>query len=451
MYKGILARRGRAPLPILLLGLLVGSLAMGGCDLDTLLEAEDPFSVTPGTARDTANLTTLYAGSRSQFALAYAGQQNREGGVVMMSGLMSDELYSSDSFSSRWEIDTRNVDYDGLSAASQHAFVYLQRARAEALNAVDVFEGSARDGNDQHAELFSIAGYSVTLLAENFCSGVPLSRITEEGVEFGDPLSTTQLYELAIQYFDDAIAQPDGGESQRNVARVGKARALLDLGRFSEAAQVAAQVPDAMPPFEIEYAAGSFETPNAVFNMINEERRFSVSLQEGTANQGLPYGAVAAGDPRVELDPDPVVGNAGIDAYLQFKYPSQGAPIPLATATEARLIEAEAALDMGDSGAYLTILNDLRADEGLGPLADPGTPAARVDQFFAERAYFLWLTGHRLSDLRRLIRQYGRTQDQVFPTGMTPYGLSYGTSVSMPVPFDEVNNPNYTGCTDTGA
>jgi hypothetical protein len=64
---------------------------VGACDLDELLEAEDPFTVTPGVARDTANLETLFAGARSQFALAFGGLQNREGGVVVMSGLMSDE------------------------------------------------------------------------------------------------------------------------------------------------------------------------------------------------------------------------------------------------------------------------------------------------------------------------------------------------------------------------
>lgn len=101
--------------------------------------------------------------------------------------------------------------------------------------------------------------------------------------------------------------------------------------------------------------------------------------------------------------------------------------------------------------AYLPFVNALRSDIGLAPLADPGSPAARVDQFFAERAYFLWLTGHRLSDLRRLIRQYGRTESEVFPTGRTIYELAYGNSVSMPVPFVEINNPNYTGCTDVGA
>src|SRR5688572_21987849 len=71
---------------------------VSACDLDSLLKAEDPFTVTPDVARDTANLTTLYAGARAQFALAFGGLQNREGGIVMVAGLMSDELYSSDSF-----------------------------------------------------------------------------------------------------------------------------------------------------------------------------------------------------------------------------------------------------------------------------------------------------------------------------------------------------------------
>src|SRR5688572_12236602 len=91
---------------------------LGACDLDELLEAKDPFTVTPGVARDTANLETLYAGARSQFALAYGGQQNREGGVIVVSGLMSDELYSSDNFGTRRAVDSRTIDYDISNAAS---------------------------------------------------------------------------------------------------------------------------------------------------------------------------------------------------------------------------------------------------------------------------------------------------------------------------------------------
>src|SRR5262245_35991346 len=193
-------RTGRKALLLLALPLLTA------CDLDTLLEAKDPFTVTPGVARDTANLETVYAGARSQFALAFGGLQNNEGGVVVMSGLMSDELYSSDNFSTRRAVDARVISYEISNAASDHAVVYLQRARAEALNGIDLYLSSSRTGSARHAELYNIAGYSVLMLVENFCTGIPLSRITETGVEFGEPKSAQELYTLAISYFDAAIA-----------------------------------------------------------------------------------------------------------------------------------------------------------------------------------------------------------------------------------------------------
>jgi tetratricopeptide (TPR) repeat protein len=220
---------------------------LGACNLDTLLEAKDPFTVTPPVARDTANLETLYAGARSEFALAFGGQQNTEGGIVMVTGLMSDELYSSDNFSTRRAVDTRTIDYDISNASSDHAFIYLQRARAEALNAIDLYATSPRAGDARHSELYSIAGYSIIMLAENFCTGIPLSRITETGTEFGAPMSVTELYTLAISYFDKALEQPNADAQALNLARVGKGRALQDLGQFAQAATAVASVRPASP------------------------------------------------------------------------------------------------------------------------------------------------------------------------------------------------------------
>jgi hypothetical protein len=164
---------------------------------------------------------------------------------------------------------------------------------------------------------------------------------------------------------------------------------------------------------------------------------------------------------------------------------------------EARLIEAEAQLQAGGA-AWLATLNALRTDgtysgadsavvsvdttyppegeegamqvdttyhvdtlwnagsggvAGLAPLTDPGTPEARVDLVFRERAFWLYLTGHRQGDLRRLIRQYGRDPETVYPTG--PYSGGYGTygsDVDAPVPVQErQTNPRYAGCISRGA
>jgi hypothetical protein len=132
---------------------------------------------------------------------------------------------------------------------------------------------------------------------------------------------------------------------------------------------------------------------------------------------------------------------------------------------EARLIEAEAALKAGDVTTWLAKLNGIRAqvrtlmtaytnpqtytlnnpntfvtNTTLAPLTDPGTAASRVDLTFRERAFWMYGTGHRLGDLRRLIRQYGRTAESVFPTGTWHKGGPYGTDVALIVPFNEEQN-----------
>jgi hypothetical protein len=72
---------------------------------------------------------------------------------------------------------------------------------------------------------------------------------------------------------------------------------------------------------------------------------------------------------------------------------------------------------------------------------DAGTPTARVDQLFRERAFTLFGRGTRTGDMRRLIRQYGRSAETVFPTGPWHKGGNYGTDVNLPIPFVETNNP----------
>jgi hypothetical protein len=65
-----------------------------------------------------------------------------------------------------------------------------------------------------------------------------------------------------------------------------------------------------------------------------------------------------------------------------------------------------------------------------------------VDLVFRERAFWLFSTGHRTGDLRRLVRHYGRTPATVFPTGAWHKGGNYGADVTMPIPQAEQNNPN---------
>ena len=124
----------------------------------------------------------------------------------------------------------------------------------------------------------------------------------------------------------------------------------------------------------------------------------------------------------------------------------------MASGAEARLIEAEAELKKANNATFLQKINDLRAFQKLGPVTDPGTPAARVDLLFRERAFSLFATSHRLGDMRRLVRQYARPAESVFPTGnYHKDGLKFGTDVNFIVPAPERNNPKFTGCIDRAA
>jgi hypothetical protein len=50
--------------------------------------------------------------------------------------------------------------------------------------------------------------------------------------------------------------------------------------------------------------------------------------------------------------------------------------------------------------------------------------------------------------MRRLIRVYGRNSETVFPTGDYHKNGTYGPDVNLPIPIEEQNNPNFTGCLD---
>ena len=177
---------------------------------------------------------------------------------------------------------------------------------------------------------------------------------------------------------------------------------------------------------------------------------------------------VSSNDPRtpyVTLGPGPFGGMMNFPANY-----AQSGPVTLtmASATEARLIQAEAELVADPAGGtWLTRLNQLRQTVGLADTTDPGAglsePAAmraRVDLLFRERAFWLYLTGHRQGDLRRLIRQYaalGYAPDLVYPSSASgatyPGGTGlYGEVLVAPVPASERElNPQYSGCINSGA
>jgi len=135
--------------------------------------------------------------------------------------------------------------------------------------------------------------------------------------------------------------------------------------------------------------------------------------------------------------------------------------VPVVNGLDARLIAAEARLRTGDYAGMMTILNGLRASPprlgevqppAMAALPVPADSASAVSLYFREKAFWTFSRGQRLGDLRRLMRQYGRSEDNTFPVGTHYKGGVYGDDVNLPVPKNEEgNNPNFQGCLDRNA
>lgn len=474
--------KGLRPLPrVLALGAL--ALPLGACDLDRVLAVRDPEQVSPSELENAGSVPGLYNGALRSFFVAYSGAG--DDAYLTTSGLISDEMYAGDTFTTRLATDQRDQQAVALGNTSDAAYARLQLARGVALRAAAAAEafgvGNAGPASlpATLATLRAIEGYTYVTLAEGFCGNIPFTVVPATGSI--DPLDVT-LFRAGISTnaaFDSAIVRMTSAvaaQPTNNLARVGLGRAQLNRGNYAQAAAAVAGVPTNYV-FRIEHSANAAAQYNPVF-ALQSNGRYGVANDEGgiqnpdqlatgagfntDEGEGLAFRAYM--DPRVPWFANGGAFAPGTNLHMDGRYIDYNSDVPLASGVEARLIEAEAQLAAG--GDWLGTLNALRAQastlipllypaipdalkatfpQTLAPLTDPGTAAGRVDLVFRERALWMYMTGHRLGDLRRLVRQYGRSQETVFPSG--PYwrqvGGVYGNDVAFPVPFTEVNNTLY--------
>lgn len=398
----------------------------------SLTDVNAPDVVQPASLENPSGADALWAGAMSRTTTVFAQ-------TLISSGEMTDELQSTLAAGS--DADKRRVNDPGIVGA--YPYANMHAARITTLQALGVAERIGLQQKTHIGQLFSLLGYIELSFAEQLCSGIPLGAIVDGQDISGKPLTTAEMYTQAIADFDSAIVYAADSARIGNLARVGRGRALLNLGQFATARAAVANVPTAYVYRTENSAAVQI---NAVFDAINSAKRTTVADREGL--NGLNFRT--AGDPRI---PTQLLGKGSdgvTDLYGFTPYNSLASPIVVASGVEARLIEAEVLLRAGSASDALVLLNTLRATvSGLAPLTLQSDDASRVDQLFRERAFWLFLTGHRQGDLRRMIRLYGRTQDAVFPTGAYPKGGAvYGAEVTFAPEVFQQNNPYYHGCLD---
>ena len=457
-------------------------LALAACDPGRTLHPTDRSTITPQQLYGSKqNLPTARLSAIGDFQIAFGGSADEAGGGheghINMTGLFVDELTDEETFPTRIQVDTRIAP--AVNASLRGVFLDLQTTRVSA-ERTDTAYQKFDSLNVGHAEMVDLAGFDYVMFAENYCSGIPFSTLAFTGkITYGEPLPTDSIYGRAFADFQRAahlaqatiVAANDTGDAATAAeaqiylyaAQVGMGRVLLDEGQYGAAATAVSGIPGNFA-YQMEFSTNTVKQNNGVWYYgAPGGFLFGVSDIEGV--NGLQFtdtSSMAVSptvDPRVPVQNTQQFGFNGFSFPFmnQLKYPVASSNIDVADGIEAKLILAEAAFKASDFATEKANLDSARAQFGPPVFATvspiPIDSVAGLDgnnatlTFFRERAFDLYLTAHRLSDLRRLVRQYGFDPNAVFPIGLdATTGTNYGSDVTLPGSSDEANNPLYHGC-----
>lgn len=485
------------------------ALLLAACNRDKILRVTDPDIINPQDLSSAEAAEALRVGALSRLNDITGGSQgggSLNEGIFIFGGVLTDEWRSTDTFVQRDEIDSRLQQLTNTALTLEARGLYRTRVAAEL--AIPVLRTYKPLAVSDVGQMWWIHGWAEATIAENFCNGMPMSFLDASNtIQYGEPETNVSIYNRALKSLDSANANTAAGAPRGDTVKwlsaITKGRVLLDLGNYALAGSTvtAANVPNDFK-FTMFYSSSTPGPQNQIWALNNSAGRYMVANNEGPL--GLNPGS--ANDPRVPVCVNTATTGAGAPCrnfdtpngsnsrttafdntftagnfLMQLVWPNPDADMAIVMAAEARLIEAEAALRSGDVVTFLAKLNLLRANFStfkqptnpctatgttvpgcpviptggnlLPLLTDPGSQAAREDLLFRERGFWLWSTGRRLPDLRRLVRPvaeggFGRPESSVFPTGPYFKGSTYGTDKFLLVPIAEQNNPQYKGCID---
>jgi starch-binding outer membrane protein, SusD/RagB family len=435
---------------------------------DDPLEVDIVGTVTDESINSAASANALRVGTLGSINGITAGATGTfERGWVDI-GLLADEWKTSGPQQQYGELDRRTVPNTNTNLQNYYASLHRTRARArEAIDALIAYRPSPAWGIGQ---MYIATALAELQLAEHFCNGVPLSGLVDGVVTYGPPRPISDILALASAHLDTAFTYLTATDATTvlhlNLAKILKARVLLNIGGQAPAAAAAVAGIPTSYAYQLTFAQGTGD--NGIWAANTSIRAATVGDSvdpAGTIANALPF--ASANDPRVRVlgsstgtSSQGVGADGGTNMVVQQMWGRSDA-VNLASGLDARLVEAEAALQADNFTAMMTILNGLRAappaltslltPAAMPPLPVPANKTAAVTLFFREKAFWTFGRGQRFGDLRRLVRQYGRPQNQVFPSGTFFKGGTYGTDVNFDVSSLELTNPQFTACLDRNA
>lgn len=407
-----------------------GGLALAGCR-DALTVA-NPKVIDEGALNSTALANVLLNSAVGALNTNYSE-------LAWYSAIITDEALNATNDYRSGELSQRIVE---LKQGNVGPYGALQFTRATADTAASLLRNmSTRPVGDLRlARALAYAGLGYVYLAEFTC---------EAPINAGPMQSNDALEKIALSRFKEAIADATGGSPSAvadtilNLARVGAARASLNLGDKAGAIAYASAVPAGFVVYANYITSGNTALQNSLWPRVNGQNK---QLGVHPLMQGL-------NDPRVRYVTKAVLGHNQLTllnvpysprSFTTFTYrdstPIQAnSSIDIASGLEARYIRAEAE---GPTATTIALVNERRALGTEPPLSPTDDVMAALRE---EKRRDFFLSGRRLGDLRRYkAQQVG----DFFPTGQHPtkeWGL-YGSAYCYIVTQDEVNsNPNLAG------
>jgi starch-binding outer membrane protein, SusD/RagB family len=416
----------RVPLALVVAGAV-------GCTEITTLEQQNPGQLSASTLYIPGNAQLLVNGVIADFECGFAR-------YVVGTGILIDELANAISASNNFDYDRRTIQTNqgygtATCGANQQPPIYspLSLARAAGDTIVARLEEWTDEQVANRTRLIGIAsaytGFSLVLLGEAMCTAA---------INLGPELTPAQLFAEARTRFDKAVtaATTANDATTLNLALLGRARTLLNIGDKAAAGTDAARIP---ATFVVNTSpdAVNVRRQNFAFLAINQSTWATVD----PSFRNLTVEGVA--DPRVALTNANRNGTSGAAIWTVNKYSGFTSPMPVARYAEAQLILAEARVAANDlPGAETAINNARNTRTGMPQYSAAGQTAAQVlAQIVEERRRELYLEGHRIGDIRRYSLALQPATGSAFANG----GV-YGNQSCFPLPdVERINNPNIGG------
>lgn len=422
-------------------GAVFAAAALGGGACRNALDVSNPSLIPEGDLSQ-PQLVNVLTNS------AIAALQSNYSEYVWFSAIITDEALNATNDYRSGELSQRIVE---LAQGNAGPYAQLARYRATADSVASRIRGLVTSPTTdlRLARALTYAGYGYLLMAEFLCTA-PIN---------GGPLiSDDSLEALALNRFTQAITiavngrstSPVAADSIVNFARVGAARASLNLKHYNEAITFAAAVDTAFV-IQADYLTSANATlQNSLWTRANGQNK---QIGVHPLMQGL-------NDPRVRYVSKAVLGHNQLTllnvpysprtfstfTYIDSTPFAQNSKIEIASGLEARYILSEASIQGGTGGwtpaQITTFVNARRAFGKEQPLATGADLFAALRE---EKRRDLYLGARRLGDLRRYKAQ---GVGDFFPSGQHPnkeWGL-YGSATCYIITQDEMSvNPNVAG------